>query len=183
MKSKEVLNLLKVSRVTLSTYVRTGIIKVTPLANGFYDYDEKSVFAFLGRKSRINVIYARVSTYKQKSDLKRQIDKLVQFCNNNKITFNHIFSDISSGIDLDRTDFSKLLNIVFENKIDTIYITYWDRLTRLSYKTIFSIFQKFGTKIVPIYQNNINDMEELFDEVSSLMHYFSTKKYSQRKSK
>lgn len=181
MKSKEVLELLQVSRVTLSSYVRSGRIKVTKMANGYYNYDDQSVYSFLGKSKRYNVIYARVSTYKQRSDLKRQIVKLTSYCESNNITFKKVFSDISSGIDFDRREFSKLLKLVFENKIDTVYITYKDRLSRLSFLTIESVFNKFGTKIIPIYQKDNVDYDELFDEISSLMHYFSTKKFSQRK--
>jgi len=181
MKSKEVLKLLKVTRVTLSSYVRKGMIKATLLGNGLYDYDENSVYTFLGRKSRYNVVYARVSTYKQRADLKRQTEKLSKYCNKNDIPVKKIFSEISSGIDLDRPQFSKLLELVFQNKIDTIYITYNDRLTRLSFLTIESIFKKFGTKIISIYQSKGTNYDELFDEISSLMHYFTTKKYSKRK--
>ena len=47
MKSKEVLRLLNLSRVTLMTYLKTGKITATKMANGYYDYDEKSVFSFL----------------------------------------------------------------------------------------------------------------------------------------
>ncbi len=183
MKSKEVLKLLGISRVTLSSYVRNGTIKATLLPNGYYNYHDNSVYAFLGKSQRVNVIYARVSTYKQKSDLKRQINKLSSYCDNNDIDIDHIYSDISSGIDFNRSGFDSLLKLVFENKIDTVYITYRDRLSRLSFLTIKSIFNKFGTKIIPIYNNDYNDYDEIFDEVSSLMHYFTTKKYSNRKNK
>ena len=176
MKSKEVLRLLQVSRITLSSYVRKGIIKATLLPNGFYDYHDDSVYSFIGKQQRINVIYARVSTYKQKNDLKRQINIIKSYCNEHDIDIETIYSDISSGIDLDRIEFSKLLELVFDNKIDKIYITYKDRLSRLSYKTLEAVLNKFGTEIVPIYQYNDPDYKELFGEVSSLMHYFSTKK-------
>lgn len=183
MKSKQVLKLLNVSRVTLSSYVKNGLIKVTKLPNGYYDYDDNSVYSFLGQNTRYNIIYARVSTYKQKKDLKRRKYELENYCKKNKINIKKIFSDIHSGIDLDRPQFSSLMELVFKNKIDTIYITYPDRLTRLSYLTLKSIFEKFGTKIVPIHQHNKNDYDELFNEMTSLMHYFSTKKYSKGKNK
>jgi putative resolvase len=181
MKSKEALKLLKVSRVTLSSYVKSGLIKVTKLANGYYDYHDDSIYAFLGKNIRFNVIYARVSTYKQKNDLKKQIDRLNKYCDSNIIAIEKIFSDVSSGIDFDRPNFTKLLDLIFEKKIDTVYITYKDRLSRLSFITLESIFNKFGTKIVPIYQRDNINYDELFDEVTSMMHYFSTKKYSKRK--
>lgn len=183
MKSKEVLELLKVSRVTLSTYVRTGRIKATLMENGYYNYHDDSVYAFLGKKNRINVIYGRVSTYKQKKDLKKQIEKLYNYCSDNNIDIDRTFQDISSGIDLDRPHFSKLLSLVFEHKIDTIYITNKDRLTRLSYVTLKSIFSKFGTKIVVINATKQTDYNELFDDVTALMHYFASKEYSSRRKK
>ena len=48
MKSKEVLKLLKISRLTLSKYVKDGKIKTKKLPNGFYDYnDVKMCIRFL----------------------------------------------------------------------------------------------------------------------------------------
>lgn len=183
MKAKEVLKLLGVSRVTLCTYVRKGYIKTILLPSGYYDYDSQSVYTFLGKNNRKNFIYARVSTYKQKHDLSRQIKLLTRYCNSNDINIEHTYSDISSGISLDRPEFSQLLDLVFDNKVDTIYITYTDRLTRLSFSLIKNIFKKFNTKIVAVCQKSQTDSNynELFDDITSLMHYFSTKKYSNRK--
>lgn len=183
MKATEVLNLLKVSRITLYTYVRTGKIKATKLHNGYYDYDQKSVYKLIGYKFKQNVIYARVSTSKQKEDLERQIKKINKFCDKNEIKIDTIYKDISSGIDLDRKEFSVLLDNIFEGKIDTIYITYTDRLTRLSFSTLKSIFSKFGTSICVIYGDDKNSDNDIFNDLTSLMHYFSTKKYSNRKNK
>ena len=64
MKSKEVLRILGVSRVTLTSYVKKNIIKATLMPNGYYNYDDKSVYEFSHNHARINIIYARVSTYK-----------------------------------------------------------------------------------------------------------------------
>ena len=73
MRSKEALKVLGVTRVSLYTYVKKGLIKVTKLKNGFYDYDSKSIYDFIGKRNRKHVIYARVATSKQKEDLNRQV--------------------------------------------------------------------------------------------------------------
>ena len=52
MRAKEVLEILKVHRVTLNTYVREGKIRVVPLANGRYEYNDEDVFAFIGKKKK-----------------------------------------------------------------------------------------------------------------------------------
>ncbi|GAI62423.1 unnamed protein product, partial [marine sediment metagenome] len=49
MKAAEVLNLLSISRLTLTNYVKQGYLKVTTLPNRRYDYNEKSVYKFLNR--------------------------------------------------------------------------------------------------------------------------------------
>lgn len=177
------LQLLGVSRVTLYKYVKNGIIKVTELDNGYYDYDQKSVFKLLKKDNRKNILYARVSTYKQKTDLENQVNLLVDFCKNNNIKYDAIYKEISSGIDLNRTEFSKILDDVIHYRIANIYITYKDRLTRLSFTTLETIFQKFGTQIVIINNLDIdkdND-NEAFEELISLVHLFSTSMYSNRR--
>ncbi len=182
MKAKDVMKLLNICRTTLYNYTKDGSIKATLLDNGYYDYDEESVLKFIKKDNRSNVIYARVSTYKQKNDLQTQIDKINKYCKDNNIIIDNVFSEIYSGVDLDRTQFSELMNDVFNHKIKNIYISHRDRLTRLSFKTIETIFNKFNTKIIVINDNNNeNNDHEIFEELISLMHIFSTTMYSNRR--
>lgn len=183
MKSKDALRILNISRVTLWSYVKSGKIKVTKLPNGYYDYDDKSVFDFVGHNAKINITYARVSTNKQKNDLVRQNDLLKQYCVKNNIAVHTSYQEISSGIDLDRPKFNLLLQDVFKYKVDKIIISNKDRLTRLSFITLQNIFKQFGTTIVVISNPKSDkfDIDDVFEELISLMHYFSTKKYSNRK--
>lgn len=182
MKAKEVMKLLKICRSTLYNYTKSGIIKSTLLDNGYYDYDEKSVFKMIKKDSRINVIYGRVSTNKQKNDLERQIDSIQAYCKNNNINITDIYSDISSGIDLDRNNLNKLIDDVINLNIKNIYISHRDRLTRLSFRTLQELFSKFGTNIIIINDNsNESNDNEIFEELISLMHIFSTTMYSNRR--
>ena len=72
MKSKEVLELLQITRSTLTKYVKEGIIKIEVLPNGRYDYDKESVYKLFNKGvDRKTYIYARVSTPKQKIDLEK----------------------------------------------------------------------------------------------------------------
>lgn len=182
MKAKDVLKLLNISRSTLYNYTKNGKINVKLLDNGYYDYDEVSVYQILKKDPKINVIYARVSTYKQKNDLHNQINNITTYCNNNNITIDNVLSDIHSGLDFERPNFNKLINDVINNNIRNIYISHKDRLTRLSFKTIQSLFNKFNTNIIIINDthNNSND-NEIFEELISLMHVFSTSMYSNRR--
>lgn len=190
MKSAEVLKLLKITRPTLTSYVKQGKIKATKLGNGYYDYDEESIYNFLGKPlpvvDRVNIIYCRVSTYKQKNDLANQVLHVIDYCNANNFTYNKVYQEIASGIDFDRPEFSKLINDVINRKIGTIFIAYKDRLSRLSYLTLESMFKQFGTQIIVIndaLNNNKNIEDDLFEELISIIHLFSTKIYSSRRKK
>lgn len=69
-------------------------------------------------------------------------------------------------------------------KIDTVYITNKDRLTRLSYKMLETIFMKYGTKIVPIFDTDYdNDEKEILCDIISLIHCFAMRNYSKRRKK
>ena len=107
MKANEVLRLLRITRSTLTKYVKESLIKVEKLSNGRYEYDSDSVYSFLNKDVRRKTyIYARVSTSKQKSDLNNQIELLKQFCFTNGYTISGIYSDIASGISFEkRNDF------------------------------------------------------------------------------
>jgi len=154
------------------------------LDNGYYDYNEESVFKIIKKDARINVIYSRVSTYKQKTDLENQIYKINAYCQSKNIQISKTYSDINSGLDLDRTGFNSLMDDVINLKIKNIYVTHKDRLTRMSFKTIQHLFSKYGTNII-ISNNkqpsNISNDNEIFEELISLMHIFSTTMYSNRR--
>lgn len=183
MKSSEVLKLLKITRQTLTSYVKSGKIIVTKLGNGYYDYNDDSVYKFLNKEYRVNVIYGRVSTYKQKNDLANQILDIINYCNENKIKYDKIYQEIASGIDFDRKEFSNLVNEVINKKIANIYITNKDRLSRLSFLTLENMFKQFGTNIIVIndIEKDSSYEEELFEELINIIHLFSTKIYSNRR--
>ena len=187
MKTKQVLNLLKITRPTLTKYVKTNIIQVTLLPNGRYDYDDQSVYRFLNKNiERKIIIYARVSTVKQKKDLENQIELLKNFCFQNGLQINEVYKDVASGISFEkRNDFFKMLDEVISNKVEKIIITYKDRLSRVGFDLFSHLFKKFGTEIVVISEIGSPklDSQEIFEEIISMLHCYSMKLYSKRKNK
>lgn len=184
MKAREVTKLLKISRMTLHNYVQQGKIKADKQPNGYYDYNREDVYRILGNyNERQNVIYARVSSTCQKKDLTTQIETLRSFCNKNGIVIDNEYADICSGLNFDRKNFQKMLDDITEYKIKTIYITYKDRLTRLSYNVFKELFAKYGVEIVVLNEiDNPKEIEkEIFEEIITLLHSFSTKMYSARR--
>ena len=184
MKANEVLNLLRISRKTLHVYASTGKIRFTVMPNGYYDYNDEDVYKLLNKDvKRKTVIYARVSTIKQKNDLNNQIEQLKQWCFMNGYTINAIYSDIASGISFDkRKGFFEMLDEIINYKVEKIVITYRDRLSRIGFDLFKNLFEKFGTEIVVISDIGSTklDSEEIFEDIISLLHCYSMKMYSKR---
>jgi predicted site-specific integrase-resolvase len=184
MKACEVLKILQISRQTLYNYHKRGLIRSETLPSGKYSYNEEDVFKFLNKDvPRKNVIYCRVSTNKQKKDLESQEETLKAFCLKNGVIINDIFKDIGSGINFDRKEFQRLVDEVVNYKISKVYITYKDRLSRISFDLFKNLFKNFSTQIIVL--NEINDdktlEKEIFNEIISLIHCFAMKVYSNRR--
>ncbi len=123
MKPKEVMEVLRISRSTLRRLRKEGKIKWIMLPNKRYEYDEESIYKYLlesmGKPpQRKTVIYARVSTQKQKQDLINQIELAKNFCIAKGWRIDGIYKDIASALNFDaRKDFQALLNEVLKSNI------------------------------------------------------------------
>jgi len=185
MKAKETLALLRISRPTLSNYAKSGLIKFTILPNKRYDYNNEDIERLLNKGiERKTVIYARVSTGKQKKDLENQIVLLKQFCLSAGFVINAVFADIASGISFEkRNELFKMIDEIMQNKIKRVIIAYKDRLSRVGYELFKHLFQKFGTEVVVVSEVGSEklDSQEVFEEIVSLLHCYTMKLYSNRK--
>lgn len=187
MKASEVMKTLRISRPSLHNYKASGKIRVTKQHNGQYDYNDEDVYNLMNNnQKRMNIIYSRVSTQKQKNNLQHQEDLLKQFCINQGLTINRSYKDIASGISFEnRKEFFELLDLILDYKVDKVIITYKDRLSRVGFELFKTLFAKFGTEIVVISEVGSKklDSEEIFEEIVSLLHCYSMKLYSKRKNK
>ncbi|CCM12254.1 Mobile element protein [Helicobacter heilmannii ASB1.4] len=76
----------------------------------------------------------------------------------------------------------ELLNDVMRFKVKAVYVSYKDRLARLSYDLVEKLFTDYGTKIVVINQCESKSLEqELFEDIMQVIHSFSMKMYSKRR--
>lgn len=185
MKSKDVLKLLKVTRPTLCKYVKIGKIRAKKINHSVLDYNEDDVFALAGVENRKDcVIYARVSTQKQKSSLDTQIQTLTQYANANGVQVNGIYKDIASGLSFDRWEFQSLLLDVIQYKVKSVYITDKDRFSRVSFNMWKELFSYFNCDIVvlnDIKEKSESEEKEIFADIISLIHCFAMKMYSKRR--
>ena len=185
MKGKDVLKLLKVTRHTLCKYVKEGKIRAIKINRAKLDYNEEDVFKLAGIENRAKgVIYARVSTNKQKSSLQNQIDTLLQYANSNGVQVDKIYKDVASGLNFDRGEFQSLLSDIIQYKVKTVFITNKDRFSRISFNMWKELFSYFSCEIVVLNDiKEINDSEEkeIFEDIISMLHCFAMRMYSKRR--
>lgn len=152
---------------------RDEVIKYLRSSNLLYEDDNK-----------IDLIYARVSTNEQKNrgDLDRQIDYIIREIIAKNPKNLKVFSEVGSGLNDNRKELKKLLDMVMNDEIDRIFILYKDRLTRFGFNYLEQICNKFGTKIIVISEEiqEKSIQEELAEDIISIIHSFSSKLYGMR---
>lgn len=185
LKSGEICKELRITPMTLKRWKDKDLIKFKQITSKKILYDIHSVdkIAYTNEQ-RLNVVYSRVSNSKQKDDLLRQTNYIKEFMIKNGIKPNLVIEDIASGMNENRNGFNQLLNLVFDNKIDTIYISYKDRLTRFGFDYFINIFARFNTKIEIINLTDESSFQnELSNDFISIIHHFSMKLYFNRRKK
>lgn len=186
-KPKDFSKLLNVSVKTLQRWDNDGILKAyrSPTNRRYYTYDQYLQFKGIKKENDIRkiVIYTRVSTKKQKDDLKNQVIFLQEFCNAKGIIVDECIEDFGSGLNYNRKKWNKLLIDVMEQKIKTIIISHEDRFVRFGYDWFYNFCEKFNTEIIVVNNENLSPREELVQDIISIFHIFSNKLYSLRKYK
>lgn len=119
-------------------------IKFKIVNNIYFYWLEENI---VNDSNKFNVIYCRVSNTKQKDDLSKQENLLKEYAISNGYKVDYIFKDITSGMNESRKELNNLIQLVIQNKVHKIFISYKDRLTRFGYNYFDFIFKIFGTQI------------------------------------
>lgn len=177
-----------VSISTLQRWDRTEVLKSkrTPTNQRYYtDEDLNKVLNLEAetKSKRKNVGYCRVSTQGQKHNLEKQQEFVSIYSLSNGVILDEIYTDIGSGLDYKRQNWSKLLKQVEANEIDKIYITYKDRFVRFGYEWFEEFCASHGTEIIVLNQKQTSPEEELTEDLLSILHVFSERNHELRRYK
>jgi len=179
LKSKEFKKILGLSNQALYERRKKGQLKFKKVNNIFFYWLEENIET---DTSRFNVIYCRVSNIKQKDDLDKQERVLKEYAISNGYKVDYVFKDIASGMNESRKDLNEMIKLVVENKVNKVFISYKDRLTRFGYNYFEYIFKMFGTEIEVVNLTKEEDFQtELTQDLISIIHHFSMKMYSNRR--
>jgi len=129
------------------------------------------------------VSYARVSSSRQKEDLKRQQDYLAHFVQQRQWTLLKAYRDIGSGLNDKRHSLLQMLKDLPVFQPDIIVCSYEDRLARFGTTIIKTICEIFGTKLIFIKKEDktasLND--QLVTDVIAVITSFAGKIHRRRR--
>ncbi|OON96593.1 MAG: hypothetical protein ATN32_06255 [Candidatus Epulonipiscium fishelsonii] len=177
---------------TIENYCKKGILEEVVAISGRRTITRQSLINYLAKQrmidinadNRIDVIYSRVSTKKQeeRGDLQRQIDSILCYCALQNPKDLEIFKEIGSGLNDNRKQLNKLLQLIMQSKVKRVFILYKDILTRFGFNYIEAICKNFNTEIV-IVSSEITEKsteEDLAEDLCAIIHSFSGKLYEMK---
>jgi predicted site-specific integrase-resolvase len=178
-KAKFITEKFKITNTTLATWAKTGKIQRKAITNNRYFLYDTTPFMDFNKK---HVIYARVSTTKQTNDLDEQVKILRSYVVSNGNVVDQVFCDIASGMNENRAGLIELMDLIAQGDVNSVYISYKDRLTRFGFGYLQNIFAKYKTQIVVTNSTEEKDFQnELTDDLIAIIHHFSMKMYSNRR--
>lgn len=132
-------------------------------------YNDKSV-----------VIYARVSSNENKSNLDSQADRLYQYAIARGYKIVEIIKEVGSGVNDNRKKLQKLLSS--EKDFSKIIVEHKDRLTRFGFNYIETLLKINGRQI-EVVNCNEDEKHDIVQDLISIIYSFSAKLYGLRRSK
>ena len=130
--------------------------------------------------NRAVVAYARVSTHKQKNDLKLQEQRLTQYCHEHYESHT-LISDLGSGLNYKKRGLNKLIKMILSRQVKTLVLNYKDRLLRFGSEIIFSLCRYFHVEVVILNKDkNATFEQEFAKDVLEVLTVFSAKLYGSR---
>jgi predicted site-specific integrase-resolvase len=175
--------ILDITQQTLRTYADKGCIKFIRTVGGKRRYNVESYIRDHGNTEsatepiKKKIIYARVSTRKQSSDLEHQ----VKFLKDKYPDFD-VITDIGSGINFGRRGFKRILELAMSGNLEVLAVAHKDRLCRIAFELVEWILQKHGcttivVQSVPVHKGT---EQEFVDDIISIIHSFSARTYGHR---
>lgn len=120
-------------------------------------------------------LYARVSSNDQKTDLDRQLARLVQFASSAGLVVSSSVVEIGSGLNGRRP---RLIRLLADPKVTTIVVEHRDRLARFGSEYVEAALAASGRKIVIVDTGELKD--DLVRDMIDVLTSFCARLYGKR---
>ena len=179
---KEVLKILNIHYQTLNNMVKRNEIKFMKIGSKKF-YNVKEFLKNKGvelEKKQISICYCRVSSQKQKNDLKRQVEEMVKIYPNYEM-----ITDIGSGLNFNRKGLQKTIKMAINGEIKELIIAYKDRLAKIGYELIEMIIKQYSNGEIIIINKKEEETpeEEITKDIITIMNVYVAKINGLRKYK
>lgn len=153
--------------------------------SGYRYYSEDQLHQIVGERNdkvRPTIGYCRVSSYKQKDDLERQVENMRLYLMAQGHPF-EIITDIGSGINYTKSGLNTLIQKICSYEVDKVVVLYKDRLVRFGFELIESIAEIHGCKIEVIETTEKSEQQELVEDLVQIITVFSCRLQGKRAGK
>jgi putative resolvase len=172
---------LKVTKMTLWNWKNKGLLEFIKIGSlNYVDLETYNKFMGIKEKSEESVvIYCRVSSTENKTNLESQRKRLEEFCCAKGYKVSKVICEFGSGLNDNRPKLNKLLE---ESNFTKLVVEHKDRLTRFGFNYIKTLLK---TKNIEIEVVNLSDdnEENLIEDFVSVITSFCARIYGKRRSK
>lgn len=121
------------------------------------------------------VIYARVSSADQKSDLDRQVARVLSWATEHGYSVDRVISEVASALNGHRRKFLSLLR---DKTVDTILVEHRDRFCRFGTEYVEAALQAQGRHLVVVDPSEVDD--DLVRDATELLTSLCARLYGRR---
>lgn len=127
---------------------------------------------------RQTIIYARVSSRAQQSDLNRQVAYLSELYPKAEI-----ISEIGGGLNFKRKKLISLLERVMQGSVERIIVAHKDRLARFGFDWLEWFCKQYNCGVLVLNERELSPEAEMVEDILAILHCFSSRLYGFRKYK
>ena len=170
---------------TVRRWEHEGKLIAKRLPSGHRHFDESDVRRMMGGapKTRLTVVYCRVSSSGQKDDLASQVDAMEQYCLGAGVAVDEWVQEIGGGMNFKRKQFLNILDRIQRGEIEKLLVAHKDRLARFGFDLFHHIAAENGCEIIIVNQDSLSPQQEMVEDLMSIVHTFSCRLYGMRKYK
>ncbi|MDT9274223.1 MAG: IS607 family transposase, partial [Limnospira sp. PMC 737.11] len=177
-KPKEAAQILGVHERTLRRWDDNGSIDTIRTPAGQRRYNVESYTAKSGSDKRKVVIYARVSSRAQQSDLNRQVAAL-----SNLYPEAEVVSEIGGGLNFKGKKMLALLGQVLSGDVRMVVVAHPDRLAIWGFDLFRWLCEQNRCSLMVLNQTSLSPEPEMVEDILAILHCFSSRLYGRSKYK
>lgn len=172
---REAHEILGVSVQTLRKWEKKGRIKAIRTPSGHRRYNIDDIISI---NDGVTVIYARVSSQKQKPDLQRQADYIQSLYPSAEVV-----TEVGSGLNYKRPKFKAILERVMSGDVRRLVVGHKDRLARFGFDFFQWLCERNNCELVVCSNTELSPEREMVEDILAIIHVFSCRLYGLRKYK